>query len=213
MTPDAPRTEARILAATEGPRVRCSKCGSELLGRGWLEHFEDGSHAFYPAAADSGVGPHPDASNKDRNHYDWFMPSNPTAEVDAYIDEFEAKCIEGLTDPFMHDMSQVVLPLIAAYRKCRDATPADSLDALRECEKERAGLVAALQADSLDALRALSDAATPGPWELGTKRIAGISAPSVDGYHTVASHKPDAALIVAAVNYVRDCLIARKEME
>jgi hypothetical protein len=59
------------------------------------------------------------------NHYDWFMPANPTATVDEYLDDFEAKLREALTDPYVHDMAQSVLPLIAAYREAR-ARPADA---------------------------------------------------------------------------------------
>lgn len=64
---------------------------------------------------------HSDAGNLARNHYDWFMPDNPTAFVDDYLDDFEAKMREALTDPFAHDMAQSVLPLIAAYRELRGA--------------------------------------------------------------------------------------------
>jgi hypothetical protein len=62
---------------------------------------------------------HPDAGNLDRNHYDWFMPDNPTESVDANLDAFEAKMREALTDPFVHDMAHSVLPLIEAYRLTR----------------------------------------------------------------------------------------------
>lgn len=68
---------------------------------------------------------HPDAGQEDRNHYDWFMPANPQAAVDAYLDDFEAKMWEALTDPFVHDMAQAVLPLIAAYRAVRPAATCD----------------------------------------------------------------------------------------
>lgn len=64
---------------------------------------------------------HPDANNPERNHYAWFMPENPTAAVDEYLDDFEAKMREALTDPFVHDMAHSVLPLIAAYREARAA--------------------------------------------------------------------------------------------
>lgn len=79
---------------------------------------------------------HPDAGNPERNHYDWFMPENPTAAVNDYLDSFEAKMTEALTDPFVHDMAQSVLPLIAAYRAGRAA-----LDA---AYRERNAVVAAL---------------------------------------------------------------------
>jgi hypothetical protein len=58
-----------------------------------------------------------DAGNIERNHYDWFMPSDPALSVDGYLDDFEAKMRLALTDPFVHDMAQAVLPLIAAYRE------------------------------------------------------------------------------------------------
>lgn len=64
---------------------------------------------------------HPDANVPSRNHYDWFIPENPAAGVDAYLDDFETKMTEGLTDPFVHDMAQAVLPLIAVYRGLRAA--------------------------------------------------------------------------------------------
>ncbi len=67
---------------------------------------------------------HPDAGLQDRNHFDWFMPTDPTKNVDDYLDDFEAKMLEALTDPFVHDMAQSVLPLIAAYRETRTADPA-----------------------------------------------------------------------------------------
>lgn len=79
------------------------------------------------------LGGHPDAGNVSRNHFDWFMPLNPTAEVDAYLDDFEAKMRESLTDPFVHDMAQSVLPLIAAYRAARAL--ANTAEALLDGEK------------------------------------------------------------------------------
>lgn len=67
--------------------------------------------------------PHPDAGDLDRNHYDWFMPDDPAAAVDDYLDDFEAKMREALADPFVHDMAHSVLPLIEAYRRLRPVHP------------------------------------------------------------------------------------------
>ena len=59
--------------------------------------------------------------DRDPNHYDWFMPAHPISAVDAYLDDFETKMRESLTDFWVHDMAQSVLPLIAAYRQARAA--------------------------------------------------------------------------------------------
>lgn len=49
------------------------------------------------------------------NHYEWFMP-DPLKWGEEYLDDFEAKMREALTDPYVHDMAQSVLPLIALAR-------------------------------------------------------------------------------------------------
>lgn len=80
---------------------------------------------------------HPDANDESSNHYDWFMPANPTATVDGYLDDFEAKMREALTDPFVHDMAQAVLPLIAAYREARNQPAPDAVEALARALRDR----------------------------------------------------------------------------
>jgi hypothetical protein len=86
------------------------------------------------------------------NHYEWFMPDDPTAAVGEYLDDFEAKMTDALTDPFVHDMAQSVLPLIAAYRAALATT------GQRESEVHgESGLRAAIEQDARfqDALDAL----------------------------------------------------------
>ena len=56
----------------------------------------------------------------------------------------------------------------------------------------------------LDALRALSDAATPGPWRVGDDGW-GVVGADEDPRHTLRI-ADDSAFIVAAVNYVRAAL-------
>jgi hypothetical protein len=55
--------------------------------------------------------PHPDAGNLLRNHYAWFMPDPPTDA--GFLADTKDKMTEALTDPFAHDMAQVVLRLLA----------------------------------------------------------------------------------------------------
>lgn len=118
-----------------GPEEPCPQCH----GRGW---YADGPTAKPEqvqcfACHGSGSAPrsedaaHPDAGVLERNHYAWFMPADPEAAVNGYLDDFEAKMKEALTDPFVHDMAQSVLPLIAAYRVTLDPRPAPDT-ALRE---------------------------------------------------------------------------------
>jgi hypothetical protein len=64
-----------------------------------------------------GHGVHPDAGDLSRNHYDWFMP-NPPTDAD-FLADTKAKMTEALTDPFVHDMAQVVLRLLAEIEALR----------------------------------------------------------------------------------------------
>ncbi len=82
------------------------------------------AHLYQTGDVVSGLPPLPAQPARPANHYEWFMPEDPTAAVDDYLDEFEAKMREALTDPFVHDMAQSVLPLIAAYRAARPAEAA-----------------------------------------------------------------------------------------
>jgi hypothetical protein len=79
--------------------------------------------------------------------------------------------------------------------------------------------------DELDRIAALSDAATPGPWEGDSRGPAGAEDASdiradvrgaTSAFRHIAilvdeNHPADAAFIVAAVNYVRSRLAARSK--
>jgi hypothetical protein len=84
----------------------------------WMDPLSGGRVWVHRRANDLPLErPHPDAGDPAANHYDWFMPADPGAAVDGYLDDFEAKMRQALMDPFVHDMAQSVLPLIAAYRQ------------------------------------------------------------------------------------------------
>jgi hypothetical protein len=109
---------------------KCTQCG----GRGRV-HYEvsgdieqDQRTYLCPACGGDGVlpitvirtrGAHPDTGWQNRNHYDWFMPDPAALIDDQWLDATEAKMTEALTDPFVHDMAQVVLPLLAEVRRLR----------------------------------------------------------------------------------------------
>lgn len=53
------------------------------------------------------------------NHYTWFMPTAFLRDdnIDEWLDALEEGMRRALTDPFVHDTAQSILPLIAAYHR------------------------------------------------------------------------------------------------
>lgn len=86
--------------------------------------------------------------------------------------------------------------------------------------------MSAIPGDALRALRALSDAATEGPWRVGDGAISdgvfaedavtagedeeGLVSHLVAWCHSEWRNEADAAFIVAAVNFVRASLVAQE---